>query len=407
MRWTLIVVFACVSVAAAQQPPSASQPPSGVDISARDGDRIVVEDDARIHVVRRRQATIRTIYSRKERLLIVLVDYAKPGAFPDGQVDWAFNFYQVEGAWPLEPRWEAMTTMFQYEGEVSRPRGLAFETPRGLVQLVAGQPEAPARDPRAFAVLSHGGASNGPRRGLSFADAEKFQLADFVRSKASGATVITAMPPAGSGVTGSGRGAATVTLGVAGGIKRPNNAPRESGNVETNYSYAPLPDKITPPPAGEEIAASDGDRVILDDDARIHIVRRRQGTFRTIFNPEKRVLIVLADYAKPGQFPDGEVDSTLNFYELEGDWPLGSRWEGTTTLLKYEGDPQFSTGYALVTPQGLVHLSLGRPGLRKPDPAAAAVLWFRGSSIGHNRGWSFAQAEKFQLAEAENRDKQR
>jgi hypothetical protein len=77
-----------------------------------------------------------------------------------------------------------------------------------------------------------------------------------------------------------------------------------------------------PPPAGVEIPASDGDRVIVDDDARIQIVRRRQAAIRAIFSQEQRALIVLADYAKPGQFPDGDVDTTFNFYELEGEWPL-------------------------------------------------------------------------------------
>lgn len=91
MRCTPILVLAFVSVAAAQQP-SRTPPPPGVDIPARDGDRIIVDDDARIQIVRRRQATVRTIFSQEERLLIVLIDYSKPGEFPDGEVDWAYNY---------------------------------------------------------------------------------------------------------------------------------------------------------------------------------------------------------------------------------------------------------------------------------------------------------------------------
>lgn len=156
MRWTLVVIMAYLSVGAAQQPQPRTPPPQGVDISARDGDRIVVDNDARIQIVRRRQATLRTIFSQKEQLLIVLVDYSKPGEFPDGQVDWAFNFYEVEGPWPLGQRWEALTAMFQYQGDSTRPTGFAFETP--LVQLVPrGQAATP--DPRAGAVLFHGGSS--------------------------------------------------------------------------------------------------------------------------------------------------------------------------------------------------------------------------------------------------------
>jgi hypothetical protein len=397
MRWTFIIVLAFASAAAAQPP--------GVDISAKDGDRIVIQDDAAIQVVRRRQATIRTIYSQKEQLLIVLVDHSKPGAFPDGEVDWVFNFYHVEGAWPLGPRWEALTAMFQYEGDGSRPRGLGFETPQGLVQLVPARPEASTPDPRAGAVLSHRGTSSGPRRGVSFAEAETIQLHDFARSKASGAIVGTAMPPAGSGVTG--RGTATITLGSTAArdeTRGSNPARPETGDFATYYSYFPPPVIVqTPPPEGQDIAANDGDRVIVDDDARVQIVRRRQALVRTIFSHEQRLLIVLADYAKPGQAPDGEVDSASNFYEVEGDWPLAPRWEALTTMLKYEGDPNFRTGYAIATPQGLVHLSPRLSGLQTPDPAAIAVLRFRGSSIGHNRGWSFAVAEQQQLSEAAKR----
>lgn len=400
MRWTLIVILAFVSAASAQQPRSGTPPP-GFDISAKDGDRILVDDDARIQIVRRRQATVRTIFIQEERLLIVLVDYSKPGEFPDGMVDWAFNFYQVEGIWPLGPRWEALTAMFQYEGDQSRPSGLAFETSRGLVQLVPRRQEASIPDTRAVAVLSHSGSSGNPRRGVSFAEAETVQLADAARSKASGATVSTLMGPGGSGVTGTGTASVSATFGtaVSGGVRGPNGAPRTIPDVAPRSTGGPQRIR-QPPPAGVEIPASDGDRVIVDDDARVQIVRRRQATIRTLFNRQQRVLIVLADYAKPGQFPDGNVDTTFNFYELEGDWPLAPRWEALTTMFQYEGDPTLPIGYAVATPQGLVHLSPGRPGMQKPDPTAIAVLWFRGSTIGHGRTLSFAEAETLQLAEA-------
>lgn len=150
---------------------------------------------------------------------------------------------------------------------------------------------------------------------------------------------------------------------------------------------------------GQEISASDGDRVIVDDDARVQIIRRRQATVRTIFNHEQRALIVLADYAKPGQFPDGTVDTTFNFYELEGDWPLAPRWEELTTLFQYQGDPTHPTVYGIRTPMGLVQLMPGRPGLQQPQPTAIAVLWFRGSSMGQGGSMSFAEAEERQLAE--------
>jgi hypothetical protein len=239
---------------------------------------------------------------------------------------------------------------------------------------------------------------------VSFAEAETVQLADAERSKVSGATVSTVMPHGGVGETGSGTGVASVALGpaaVTGGIRDSKATPREIRDPAPMYPEAARQQRIRKPlPAGMEIPASDGDRVIVDDDARVQVVRRRQATIRTIFSQEQRALIVLADYAKPGQFPDGNVDSTFNFYELEGDWPLEPRWEALTTMFQYEGDPTLPIGYAVATPQGLVHLSPGRPGMQTPESAAIAVLWYRASTIGQGHTLSFAEAEKRQLAEA-------
>ena len=395
MRWTLIIVLAFASVATAQQPQPRTPPPPGVDISAKDGDRVMIQDDARIQVLRRRQATVRTIYSPKERLLIVLVDFSKPGEFPDGIVDWAFNFYQVEGAWPLGPRWEALTAMFQHQGDSARPTGLAFETPRGLVQIVP-RGQAATMDSSAGAVLFHRGASGVPRQGVSFAEAETMQLHDFVQSKASGATVSTLTGPGGA------RGTSVLSAG----IRRPDDPPQPTRRDAPPPTA--FPPQITKPlPAGQEISARDGDRIIVDDDARVEIVRQRQATVRAIFNHEQRTLILLADYAKPGEVPDGAVDATFNFYDLEGEWPLPPRWEALATLFLFESDPELRRGYLLATPQGLVHLSPARLQTEKPERSATAVLWYRGATGGTQRRLSFDEAEKTQVAEAAKRQQQR
>jgi TonB family protein len=234
MRWTLIIVLAFSSAAAAQQAPLRPPPPPGIDISARDGDRIIVDDDARIQIVRRRQATLRTIFSKEDQLLIVLVDYSKPGEFPDGQVDWAFNFYQVDGAWPLGPRWEGLTAMYQYEGEPPLARGLAFETPQGLVQLVPNGRDVPKPDASLLAVLTFRGSSGSARSRVSFAEAETIQLTDAARSRATGGTVSTKMGPAGSGVTGTG----TSSLAFTSAIRGPGNAPRKIRDIAPIYPAA-------------------------------------------------------------------------------------------------------------------------------------------------------------------------
>ena len=397
MRWTLLIVLAFASIASAQQP--RTPPPPGVDISANDGDRILVDDDARIEIIRRRQATIRTIYSRTERVLIVLVDYTKPGAFPDGIVDWAFNFYDVEGTWPLGPRWEALTGIFQFQAESSRQTGLAIETPRGLVRLVTkGHQETlvPSAD---FAVLTYRGAANGPRHNLSFAEAEKMQLADFVRSKTSGATVGTTMTPDGR------IGTSSVEAGIrTGDSTRPQTQttrPRVAPLYPDNMRQA---NRRPPPPAGQEIPARDGDRVIVDDDARVQIVRRRQATVRSVFIPEHNALIVLADYAKTGEAPDGVVDSMFAFYALSAEWPLAPRWEALTTFVSYESDAPPSRGYGVVTPSGLIRLSprMADDGIR--DATAAATVWYQGASMSGGRQISFDEAEKVQFAELARRN---
>ena len=238
MRWTLITVLAFATTAAAQQPPLRQPPPPGADISAIDGDRIIVDDDARIQIVRRRQATLRTIYSKDDQLLIVLVDYSKPGEFPDGQVDWAFNFYQVDGPWPLGPRWEGLTAMYEYEGAPSSPRGFAFDTPQGLVQLVPNGRELPKSDGPLLAVLTFRGAANAGRRGLSFVEAEALQLVDAARSNASGGIVGTATM--GPTATGTGTGSAGLSLGStrASVARGTTNAPRKIRHVAPIYPEA-------------------------------------------------------------------------------------------------------------------------------------------------------------------------
>ena len=66
MRWTFIVGIRCRKRRCrSNNHPHELRRLQAVDIYARDGDRIIVDDDARIQIVRRRQATLRTIYSQE------------------------------------------------------------------------------------------------------------------------------------------------------------------------------------------------------------------------------------------------------------------------------------------------------------------------------------------------------
>ena len=181
----LIVLLAAPSVAAQQPAPARPPAPPGQDIVARDGDRIVVEDDARIEIVRRRAATVRTVFNSAERWLIVLVDYAQPGQFPDGNVDIAYRYTDLGGAWPMGERWEGLTTVEEYFPVIAFApvsRGIGVVTPAGVVQLLppAAAPDmAPVVDSRASAVLTFRGASTsgiGRKPPVGFDQAEREQI---------------------------------------------------------------------------------------------------------------------------------------------------------------------------------------------------------------------------------------
>lgn len=85
----LLLLVALLMIAAAppvgaQRP--TSQPPSGDHIIARDGDVIVVENDAQVGVVRRRGAYARVVFNAEERWFLLLVDHATPGGVSIGPI---------------------------------------------------------------------------------------------------------------------------------------------------------------------------------------------------------------------------------------------------------------------------------------------------------------------------------
>ncbi len=173
---------------------------------------------------------------------------------------------------------------------------------------------------------------------------------------------------------------------------------------------AQRPQNRAPVPLGQDIVARDGDRVIVEEDARVQIVRRRAATVRAIFDQPQRMLTVLIDYPpRPGEMPDGGVDSMMTYFDVEGDWPLGERWEGSTTIEEYTIElGRFGSGFGLTTPGGVVQLLPGAvagAGSLEPHqrhPATIAVLSYQGfgGGGGHVPPISFDQAEQEQLAQA-------
>jgi TonB family protein len=179
LRTTAVVVSVAITLSAvplsAQAPPpqrpSTDPLPIGQRMTARDGDVVVVEDDARVRIVRRREANVRVIYNAAQRWVVILVDYLLPDG-GDGRVDTSYTFSNLTGDWPLEPRWEGTATLEDYlaPGEFG-PQSFGLVTPRGLVQILT-QP-AWLKDPAAVAVLTSRGSgrSSGPK--TSFDEAER------------------------------------------------------------------------------------------------------------------------------------------------------------------------------------------------------------------------------------------
>lgn len=63
----MVVMLTAASVLFITQPPlPASPPPQGQHIEARDGDTVIVRDDARVRVVYRRDARVRAVYNASQ-----------------------------------------------------------------------------------------------------------------------------------------------------------------------------------------------------------------------------------------------------------------------------------------------------------------------------------------------------
>jgi TonB family protein len=153
---------------------------------------------------------------------------------------------------------------------------------------------------------------------------------------------------------------------------------------------------------GQRIQPKDGDVLVIEDGARVKLVRRSNATVRAIFNPAQRWLVILVDSVMPGgHAPDGRVDNSYTFNDVAGDWPLGERWEGTAVVddYGYVGDLGI-VGLGLSTPAGVVQLLSPRGGGVFRDQAATQVLSYGGAGRSGGGGDAFAQAEAFHVGVA-------
>jgi TonB family protein len=165
----------------------------------------------------------------------------------------------------------------------------------------------------------------------------------------------------------------------------------------------PVEQRRGPLPQGSTIDAHDGDTVLIDDDARVRLIRRRPAHVRVVFDSTERWLILLARY-RPQNGISTDVIDGYTFRDVEGDWTLDPRWEGDTTLEIYSmaDRPGPSGGIGWRMPQGTVQVLAGDQRLFR-DPAAAVVLEYHGSSRGTESARSFDEAERSRIAEASGR----
>jgi TonB family protein len=190
-----ILIAAVAQSAHAQSPRPTRKPerplPAGQEIFAGDGDRVVIENDARVRVITRRRGLVRAVYGAEQRWLILMIDSTSPetGA-PDGKPDAHFTFSGLEGDWPLGNRWEGYTTIDQYNQSFPpRPGGVGITAPDGLIQIFTAAPPAPIpepanifRDPSAYAVLTHRGFGNGNGGSATFDQMEQGLVTSVMRN---------------------------------------------------------------------------------------------------------------------------------------------------------------------------------------------------------------------------------
>ena len=166
---------------------------------------------------------------------------------------------------------------------------------------------------------------------------------------------------------------------------------------------APRPRRVQPmrppPPEGRQIETADGDTILVAGDDRVTVLRKRAAEVRVVFDPDRRTVLVIADWGTPTDGkPDGGVNRTWLFSDIEGAWPLDARWQGSATLVEPESlrgeTARAAATLTLETPAGPVVFMSGRPDNRQPLPAGT-LIWHRRLSGGGPDGVSFDDAERF------------
>ena len=211
--------------------------PQGQTIGARNGDLIVVGATSEVRVVRRGDANVRAIFNAAQRSLILLVDYVGwDGHEPDDRVDASYRFHNVEGEWPLGPRWQGRAIVEEYQllgGALGTIHGLGLRTPAGLVQLLSG---INSRSADLFAqvpsvALSYKGGGRGPGGEIPFDRAEAREVEMAAR---------TAERLANPGSAGTASGVTFMINGVPVDVPSPSSSRTASAGATAPTANAPV-----------------------------------------------------------------------------------------------------------------------------------------------------------------------
>lgn len=173
--------------------------------------------------------------------------------------------------------------------------------------------------------------------------------------------------------------------------------------LAVGLSAQPRPRRIQPmrppPPEGRQIETADGDTVVVTGDDRVSVIRRRTAEVRVAFDQERRTVLVIADWGTPTDVkPDGGVNRTWLFSDIDGAWPLDHRWQGAATIIEPESlrgeTVRAAATLTIEMPAGPVVFISGRPDNRAPLPDGT-VIWHRKMSGGGPDGVSFDEAERY------------
>jgi TonB family protein len=211
--------------------------PQGQRLDAHDGDLIVIEDNARVRIVRRERAIVRTIYNATDRWLVLLIDRYGRGQPPDGGVDVSYTFNDVRGDWPLSERWqgEAIVDYYSTADRIRPQQGIGLHSPQGLIQFLNPPDDPLFRDPTSISVISSRGGGSGSGGNQSFDETERQQVANAMRNAANQARV-----PAGATMYSS--------LDVIGGGMAVSSAARSDGAPLRVGGNIQMPRKIVDAP---------------------------------------------------------------------------------------------------------------------------------------------------------------